>query len=115
MHKKLKEGYEAYREKQQKESSDDVKSVFERVRAEETYYSTQVKVIKNGWMTKEEVVKLEHQMDSVTKKDEQGVIHGQIQKEPLTFKTHHEKVHQPYFQKRTGTVKNKKDEQEMER
>ncbi|AJI25572.1 ImmA/IrrE family metallo-endopeptidase (plasmid) [Priestia megaterium] len=115
VHKKLKEGYEAYREKQQKESSDDVKSVFERVRAEETYYSTQVKVIKNGWMTKEEVVKLEHQMDSVTKKDEQGVIHGQIQKEPLTFKTHHEKVHQPYFQKRTGTVKNKKDEQEMER
>ncbi|QLK09379.1 hypothetical protein BMG_6154 (plasmid) [Priestia megaterium] len=115
VHKKLKEGYEAYREKQQKESSDDVKSVFERVRAEETYYSTQVKVIKNGWMTKEEVVKLEHQIDSMTKKDEQGVIHGQIQKEPLTFKTHHEKEHQPYFQKRTGTVKNKKDEQEMER
>jgi Zn-dependent peptidase ImmA (M78 family) len=112
---KLKEGYEAYREKQQNESSDNVKSVFERVRAEETYYSTQVKAIKNGWMTKEEVIKLEHQIDSVTKKDGQGIIHGQIQKQPLTFQTRHEMGHQPYFQKRTGTVKHKKDEQEIER
>jgi len=115
VYEKLKEGYEAYREKQQNESSDDVKSVFERVRAEETYYSTKIKVIKNGWMTKEEVVKLEHQMDSVTKKNEQGVIHGQIQEQPLTFQTRHEMGHQPYFQKRTGTVKHKKDEQEIER
>lgn len=112
---KLKEGYEACREKQQNESLDDVKSVFERVRAEETYYSTQVKAIKNGWMTKAEVIKLEHQMDSVTKKNEQGVIHGQIQEQPLTFQTRHEIEHQPYFQKRTGTVKHKKDEQEVER
>jgi len=115
VHKKLKEGYKAYREKQQKESSDDVKSVFERVRAEETYYSTKIKAIKNGWVTKEEVVKLEHQMDSVTKKNEQGIIHGQIQKQPLTFQTRHEMEHQPYFQKRTGTVKKKKEEQEVER
>lgn len=112
---KLKEGYEDYREKQQNESSNNVKSVFERVRAEETYYSTQVKAIKNGWMTKEEVIKLEHQMDSVTKKNEQGVIHGQIQEQPLTFQTRHEIEHQPYFQKRTGTIKHKKDEQEIER
>ncbi|QSX23552.1 ImmA/IrrE family metallo-endopeptidase (plasmid) [Priestia megaterium] len=112
---KLKEGYEAYREKQQEESSDDVKSVFERVRAEETYYSTKIKAIKNGWVTKEEVVKLENQMDSVTKKNEQGIVHGQIQKQPLTFQTRHEMEHQPYFQKRTGTVKHKKDEQEIER
>lgn len=115
VHEKLKEGYEAYREKQQNESSNDVKSVFERVRAEETYYSTQIKAIKNGWMTKEEVIKLEHQMDSVTKKDEQGVIHGQIQEQPLTFQTRHEMGHQPYFQKRTGTAKKKKEEQELER
>ncbi|MBT2278618.1 ImmA/IrrE family metallo-endopeptidase [Priestia megaterium] len=115
VHGKLKERYENYREKQQNESSDDVKSVFERVRAEEAYYSTQVKAIKNGWMTKEEVIKLEHQMDSVTKKNEQGVIHGQIQEQPLTFQTRHEMEHQPYFQKRTGTVKKKKEEQEVER
>ncbi|PGN53202.1 hypothetical protein CN978_31030 [Priestia megaterium] len=112
---KLKEGYEAYREKQQNESSDNVKSVFERVRAEEIYYSTQVKAIKNRWMTKEEVIKLEHQRDSVTKKNEQGVIHGQIQEQPPTFQTRHEMGHQPYFQKRTGTVKKKKEEQELER
>lgn len=115
VHEKLKAGYEAYKEKQHKESLNDVTSIFKRVRAEETYYSTKNKAIKNGWITKEEVVKVECQVDSVTKKNELGVMHGQIQQEPVTFKTHHEKEHQPCFQKRTGTVKNKKDEQEMER
>ncbi|QSX24203.1 ImmA/IrrE family metallo-endopeptidase (plasmid) [Priestia megaterium] len=112
---KMKEGYEGYKEKQQQESSQDVSSILDRVTAEEKYYSIKTQAIKNGWMTKEEVVKLEHQIDSVMKKNELGVMHGPIQKESLTFKTHHEKEHQPYFQKRTGTVKHKKDEQEIER
>ncbi|MBE5102182.1 ImmA/IrrE family metallo-endopeptidase [Bacillus aryabhattai] len=112
---KMKEGYEDYKEKQQQESSQDVSSILDRVTAEEKYYSTKTQAIKNGWMTKEEVIKLEHQIDSVTKKNEQGVIHGQIQEQPLTFQTRHEIGHQPYFQKRTGTVKKKKEEQELER
>ncbi|RBN36449.1 hypothetical protein DMN50_35470, partial [Priestia megaterium] len=58
VHNRMKEGYGNYIQKQQEESVQDVDSILERVTAEETYYSTKTQAIKNGWMTKEEVVKL---------------------------------------------------------
>ncbi|MDN4634157.1 hypothetical protein QCD71_21815, partial [Sphingomonas sp. PsM26] len=76
---KMKEGYEDYKQKQQKESVQDVDSILDRVTAEEKYYSTKTQAIKNGWMTKEEVVKLEHQIDSNITKNEKGIINGQVQ------------------------------------
>jgi len=60
---KMKEGYENYKQKQQQESAQNVDSILDRVTAEEKYYSTKTQAIKNGWITKEEVVKLEHQID----------------------------------------------------
>ncbi|NGY80282.1 hypothetical protein F6Y02_39375 (plasmid) [Bacillus megaterium] len=67
----MKEGYEDYKQKQQQESAQNVDSILDRVTAEEKY-STKTQAIKNGWMTKEEVVKLEHQIDSTMTKNEGG-------------------------------------------
>ncbi|MGE1113863.1 hypothetical protein ACQJ0K_19105 [Priestia megaterium] len=73
----MKEGYEDYKQKQQQESAQNVDSILERVTAEEKYYLTKTKTktqaIKNGWITKEEVVKLEHQIDSNIAKNEKGI------------------------------------------
>ncbi len=112
---KMKEGYEDYKQKQQKESVQDVDSILDRVTAEEKYYSTKTLAIKNGWMTKEEVVKLEHQIDSNITKNEKGIINGQVQEKSLTFQERVEVGNQMYPQKRIGTAKKKKDEQELER
>ena len=81
----MKEGYEDYKQKQQQESAQNVDSILDRVTAEEKYYSTKTQAIKNGWMTKEEVVKLEHQIDSTMTKNEKGVMNGQVQEQSLTF------------------------------
>jgi len=115
VHMKMKEGYEDYKQKQQQESAQNVDSILDRVTAEEKYYSTKTQAIKNGWMTKEEVVKLEHQIDSKVYKNEKGVINGQVQEQSLTFQDRMEVSSQMQFQKRTGTVKKKKEEQELER
>ncbi len=112
---KMKEGYEDYKQKQQQESAQNVDSILDRVTAEEKYYSTKTQAIKNGWMTKEEVVKLEHQIDSTMTKNEKGIINGQVQEQSLTFQERVEVGNHMQFQKRTGTVKKKKDEQELER
>ncbi|MDH6656804.1 hypothetical protein COD13_30805 [Priestia megaterium] len=112
---KMKEGYEDYKQKQQQESVQNVDSILDRVTAEEKYYSTKTQAIKNGWMTKEEVVKLEHQIDSKVTKNEKGVINGQVQEQSLTFQERVEVGNHMQFQKRTGTVKKKKEEQELER
>jgi len=112
---KMKEGYENYKQKQQQESAQNVDSILDRVTAEEKYYSTKTQAIKNGWMTKEEVVKLEHQIDSTMTKNEKGVMNGQVQEQSLTFQERIEVGSQMQFQKRTGTVKKKKEEQELER
>ena len=112
---KMKEGYEDYKQKQQQESAQNVDSILDRVTAEEKYYSTKTQAIKNGWMTKEEVVKLEHQIDSTMTKNEKGVINGQVQEQSFTFQDRMEVGSQMQFQKRTGTVKKKKEEQELER
>ncbi|MEK1831228.1 hypothetical protein AAAC51_26380 [Priestia megaterium] len=104
---KMKEGYEDYKQKQQQESSQNVDSILDRVTAEEKYYSTKTQAIKNGWMTKEEVVKLEHQIDSNVTKNEKGVINGQVQEQSLTFQERVEVGNHMQFQKRTGTVKKK--------
>jgi len=112
---KMKEGYEDYKQKQQQESAQNVDSILDRVTAEEKYYSTKTQAIKNGWMTKEEVVKLEHQIDSTMTKNEKGVVNGQVQEQSLTFQDRMEVGSQMQFQKRTGTVKKKKEEQELER
>jgi len=111
----MKEGYENYKQKQQQESAQNVDSILDRVTAEEKYYSTKTQAIKNGWMTKEEVVKLEHQIDSNITKNEKGIINGQVQEKSLTFQDRMEVGSQMQFQKRTGTVKKKKEEQELER
>ena len=66
-------------------------------------------------MTKEEVVKLEHQIDSNVTKNEKGVINGQVQEQSLTFQERVEVGNHMQFQKHTGTVKKKKEEQEFER
>ena len=115
VHEKMKEGYENYKQKQQQESAQNVDSILDRVTAEEKYYSTKTQAIKNGWMTKEEVVKLEHQIDSTMTKNEKGVINGQVQEQSLTFQERVEVGNHMQFQKRTGTVKKKKEEQELER
>jgi len=115
---KMKEGYEGYKQKQQQESAQHVDSILDRVTAEEKYYSTKTQknqAIKNGWMTKEEVVKLEYQIDSTMTKNEKGVMNGQVQEQSLTFQDRMEVGSQMQFQKRTGTVKKKKEEQELER
>lgn len=112
---KMKEGYEDYKQKQQQESAQNVDSILDRVTAEEKYYSTKTQAIKNGWMTKEEVVKIEHQIDSTMTKNEKGVMNGQVQEQSLTFQERVEVGNQMQFQKRTGTVKKKKEEQELER
>jgi len=112
---KMKEGYEDYKQKQQQESAQNVDSILDRVTAEEKYYSTKTQAIKNGWMTKEEVVKLEHQIDSTMTKNEKGVMNGQVQEQSLTFQDRMEVGSQMQFQKRTGTVKKKNEEQELER
>lgn len=112
---KMKEGYEDYKQKQQQESAQNVDSILDRVTAEEKYYSTKTQAIKNGWVTKEEVVKLEHQIDSTMTKNEKGVMNGQVQEHSLTFQDRMEVGSQMQFQKRTGTVKKKKEEQELER
>ncbi|MED4170671.1 ArdC-like ssDNA-binding domain-containing protein [Priestia megaterium] len=112
---KMKEGYEDYKQKQQQESAQNVDSILDRVTAEEKYYSTKTQAIKNGWMTKEEVVKLEHQIDSTMTKNEKGVMNGQVQEQSFTFQERVEVGNHMQFQKRTGTVKKKKEEQELER
>ncbi|MCM3195548.1 hypothetical protein [Priestia megaterium] len=114
---KMKEGYEDYKQKQQQESAQNVDSILERVTAEEKYYLTKTKTqaIKNGWITKEEVVKLEHQIDSNIVKNEKGITNGQVQEQSLTFQDRFEVGNQMYPQKRTGIVKKKKEEQEIER
>lgn len=112
---KMKEGYEDYKQKQQQESAQNVDSILDRVTAEEKYYSTKTQAIKNGWMTKEEVVKFEHQIDSTMTKNEKGVMNGQVQEQSLTFQDRMEVGSQMQFQKRTGTVKKKNEEQELER
>ncbi|MCJ7992727.1 hypothetical protein MUB15_32860 [Priestia sp. OVS21] len=104
----MKEGYEEYKQKQQQESAQNVDSILDRVTAEEKYYSTKTQAIKNGWMTKEEVVKLEHQIDSTMTKNEKGVMNGQVQEQSLTFQDRMEVGSQMQFQKRTATVKKKK-------
>ncbi|MDC0704794.1 MULTISPECIES: hypothetical protein [Priestia] len=73
----MKEGYEDYKQKQQQESAQNVDSILERVTAEEKYYLTKTQAIKNGWITKEEVVKLEHQIDSNIAKKEKGITDHQ--------------------------------------
>ncbi|MFE4025583.1 hypothetical protein ACFX4N_05435 [Priestia sp. YIM B13551] len=112
---KMKEGYEDYKQKQQRESVQNVDSILDRVTAEEKYYSTKTQAIKNGWMTKEEVVKLEHQIDSNITKNEKGIINGQVQEKSLTFQDCMEVGNHMQIQKRTGTTKKKKEDQELER
>ncbi|MEH7366730.1 hypothetical protein, partial [Priestia megaterium] len=112
---KMKEGYEDYKQKQQRESAQNVDSILDRVTAEEKYYSIKTQAIKNGWMTKEEVIKIEHQIGSNMIKNEKGVTNGQVQEQSLTFQERVEVGNQFYPQKRTGTVKRKKEEQELER
>ncbi|KRE07381.1 hypothetical protein ASE46_24755 [Bacillus sp. Root239] len=97
-------------QKQQQESAQNVDSILDRVTAEEKYYSTKTQAIKNGWMTKEEVVKLEHQIDSNITKNEKGIINGQVQEQSLTFQERVEMGNQFYAQKRTGTVKKNEEE-----
>jgi len=111
----MKEGYEDYKQKQQQESAQNVDSILERVTAEEKYYLTKTQAIKNGWITKEEVVKLEHQIDSNIAKNEKGITNGQAQEQSLTFQARFEVGNQMYPQKRTGIVKKKKEKQEIER
>ncbi|MED3982275.1 hypothetical protein [Priestia megaterium] len=108
---KMKEGYEDYEQKQQQESTQNVDSILERVTAEEKYYLTKTQAIKNGWITKEEVVKLEHQIDSNIAKNEKGITNGQVQEQSLTFQARFEVGNQMYPQKRTGIVKKKKEKQ----
>ena len=60
-------------------------------------------------------MKLEHQIDSTMTKNEKGVMNGQVQEQSLTFQERIEVGSQMQFQKRTGTVKKKKEEQELER
>lgn len=115
VHEKMKEGYENYKQKQQRESAQNVDSILDCVTAEEKYYSTKTQAIKNGWMTKEEVIKIEHQIDSTMAKNEKGVMNGQVQEQSLTFQERVEVGNQFYPQKRTGPVKRKKEEQELER
>ena len=115
VHEKMKEGYEDYKQKQQRESAQNVDSILDRVTAEEKYYSTKTQAIKNGWMTKEEVIKIEHQIDSKVNKNEKGVINGQVQEQSLTFQDRMEVGSQMQFQKRTGTARRKKEEPELER
>ena len=116
VHEKMKEGYEDYKQKQQRESAQNVDSILDRVTAEEKYYSTKTQAIKNGWMTKEEVIKIEHQIDSKVNKNEKGVIDGQVQEPSLTFQDRMEVGSQMQLQKRTGTTsKRKREEQELER
>src|SRR6478609_11649110 len=112
----MKEGYEDYKQKQQRESAQNVDSILDRVTAEEKYYSTKTQAIKNGWMTKEEVIKIEHQIDSTMAKNEKGVMNGQVQEQSLTFQDRMEVGSQMQLQKRTGTTsKRKREEQELER
>ncbi|MBU8688893.1 hypothetical protein KM918_16370 [Priestia megaterium] len=59
-------------------------------------------------------MKLEHQIDSNITKNEKGIINGQVQEQSLTFQERVEMGNQFYAQKRTGTVKKNKDEQELE-
>ncbi|WP_377520332.1 hypothetical protein [Priestia megaterium] len=73
---KMKERYADYKQKQQQESAQNVDSILDRVTGEEKYYSTKTQAIKNGWMTKEEVVKLEHLIDSTMTKNEKGIMNG---------------------------------------
>ena len=115
VHNKMKEGYGNYIQKQREESVQDVDSILERVTAEETYYSTKTQAIKNGWMTKEEVVKLEHQVDLTMSRNEKGVTHGQVQEQSLTFQDHMEVGSQMQLQKRSSTGKRKREEQDLER
>ncbi len=117
VHNKMKEGYGNYRQKQREESAQNVDSILERVTAEETYYSTKTQAIKNGWMTKEEVVKLEHQVDLTMRRNEKGVTDGQVQEQSLTFQDRMEVGSHMQFQKRTGTgtAKRKREEPELER
>lgn len=115
VHNKMKEGYGNYRQKQREESVQDVDSILERVTAEETYYSTKTQAIKNGWMTKEEVVKLEHQVDLTMSRNEKGVTHGQVQEQSLTFQDRVEVGSQMQLQKRSSTGKRKREEQDLER
>lgn len=115
VHNKMKEGYGNYIQKLREESAQNVDSILERVTAEETYYSTKTQAIKNGWMTKEEVVKLEHQVDLTMRRNEKGVTDGQVQEQSLTFQDRMEVGSQMQFQKRTGTAKRKREEPELER
>lgn len=115
VHNRMKEGYENYIQKQRGESVQDVDSILERVTAEETYYSTKTQAIKNGWMTKEEVVKLEHQVDLRMSRNEKGVTHGQVQEQSLAFQDRMEVGSQMQLQKRSSTGKRKREEQDLER
>ena len=115
VHNRMKEGYGNYIQKQREESVQDVDSILERVTAEETYYSTKTQAIKNGWMTKEEVVKLEHQVDLTMSRNEKGVTHGQVQEQSLTFQDRMEVGSQMQLQKRSSTGKRKREEQDLER
>ncbi|NGY85593.1 hypothetical protein F6Y05_05385 [Bacillus megaterium] len=83
----MKEGYGNYIQKQREESAQNVDSILERVTAEETYYSTKTQAIKNGWMTKEEVVKLEHQVDLTMRRNEKGSPMVKFKNNLLLFKT----------------------------
>ena len=115
VHNKMKEGYGNYIQKQREESVQDVDSILERVTAEETYYSNKTQAIKNGWMTKEEVVKLEHQVDLMMRRNEKGVTDGQVQEQSLTFQDRMEVGSQMQLQKRSSTGKRKREEQDLER
>ncbi|NGY75479.1 hypothetical protein F6Y02_00675 [Bacillus megaterium] len=65
-------------------------------------------------MTKEEVVKLEHQVDLTMRRNEKGVTHGQVQEQSLTFQDRMEVGSHVQFQN-VQVQLNEKEEPELER
>ncbi|WP_155009689.1 hypothetical protein, partial [Priestia megaterium] len=70
--------------------------------------------MKNGWMRKEEVVKVDHEMDWKVSKKEKGVMNGEVEEECVSFEEGVEVGNEMELEKGRGRVKKKKEEEELE-
>ncbi|MCM3540760.1 hypothetical protein ABE236_17105 [Priestia endophytica] len=95
---KLKASYMSYKKSLQQESPQATDSILERLTAEKTYYTTRQTALNKGWMEEKDIMNMEKQVASHFQKEEK-------EKGPQTSP----------FKKRTGTIKRKKSEYELER
>lgn len=94
---KLKASYTHYRQSLHQESPQDTDSILKRLTAENTYHTTRQTALSKGWMGEKGIINMEKQLDSSFQKEEK------------------EKIPHSPLKKRTGTVKKKKSEYELER